>query len=123
MLTQQENLNKTYLAIARTFLVWAFTLTVCLLVVGFPLVVLMATVAVLAAIVLQSILPMSAVLVVVGSVLGANVLGVLLGAVILTVKGVHPEDVTWLNWLHGKSHPMHQIPTYASCPLTCDLIQ
>ncbi|NEO26148.1 MAG: hypothetical protein F6K03_04445 [Kamptonema sp. SIO4C4] len=122
VLAQRQSWEKTYLAIAKSFLVWSFTLTVCLLVVGFPLVVLMATVAVLAAIILQSVLPMSAVLVVVGSVLGINILSVFVGAAVLTLKGVHPEDVTWLNWLHGKNQAITINPTYSSCPLTCDLI-
>ncbi|MDB9313544.1 hypothetical protein PN462_10575 [Spirulina sp. CS-785/01] len=123
VLAQRQSWEKTYLAIAKSFLVWSFTLTVCLLVVGFPLVVLMATMAVLAAIILQSVLPMSAVLVVVGSVIGVNILSVFVGAAVLTLKGVHPEDVTWLNWLHGKNQPIHPNPTYSSCPLTCDLVK
>ena len=50
-LTSRENLTKTYsLAIVKTFLIWSFTLAVCLLVVGFPLIVLMVTIGCLLAI-------------------------------------------------------------------------
>ena len=108
-------------AILKSFLVWTFTLMVCLLVVGFPLVVLMATIGVLATVVLQSVLPISAVLLVAGSLFGGNILLVLMGATILTAKGIHPQDVRWLSWLHGESTPSHA-SVYASCPLTCSLM-
>ena len=108
------------LAIIKSFLIWTFTLTVCLLVVGFPLVVLMMTVGALAAIVLQSVLPVSSVLVVAGSILGGNLLAVIVGAAILTLKGIHPQEVSWLRWLHGDASPLYT-SVYAACPLTCDL--
>ena len=120
-LTTRESLTKTYsLAIVKTFLIWSFTLAVCLLVVGFPLIVLMVTVGCLLAIALQSVLPVSAVLLVAGSLIGLNVLAVVIGAAALTVKGVHPEEVRWLNWLHGEPHPLHT-SVFAACPLTCEL--
>ncbi|WP_017305535.1 hypothetical protein [Spirulina subsalsa] len=120
VLAQRQSWEKTYFTLAKSFLIWSFTLTVCLLVVGFPLVVVMATLGVLCTIILQSVLPVSAVLIVSGGMLGANVLAVLVGAAILTFKGIHPEDVSWLHWLHGKTnHP--QPATYAACPLTCNL--
>lgn len=122
-LTTRESLTKTYsLAIVKTFLIWSFTLAVCLLVVGFPLIVLMVTVGCLLAIALQSVLPVSAVLLVAGSLIGINVLAVLIGAAVLTVKGVHPEEVRWLNWLHGEPDPLNT-SVYAACPLTCELKQ
>lgn len=108
------------LFMAKSFLIWTFTLTVCLLVVGFPLVVLMATVAFLLSIVLQSVMPVSAVLVVAGSLIGFNVLAVILGASLLTFKGIHPQEVRWLSWLHGEADDV-QSSVYAACPLTCDL--
>lgn len=104
----------------KSFLIWTFTLTVCLLVVGFPLVVLMATVAFLLSIVLQSVMPVSAVLVVAGSLIGFNILAVILGASLLTFKGIHPQEVRWLSWLHGEADDI-QSSVYAACPLTCDL--
>lgn len=118
VLARRQSWDKTYWAIAKSFLTWSFTLIVCLLVVGFPLVVLMTTMAVLAAVILQSVLPVSAVLVVVGSTIGINILAVLLGATVLTFKGIHPEEVSWLSWLHGEAQTAKQ-PTFASCPLTC----
>lgn len=120
-LTSRENLTKTYsLAIVKTFLIWSFTLAVCLVVVGFPLIVLMVTIGCLLAIALQSVLPVSAVLLVAGSLIGINVLAVVIGAAALTIKGVHPQEVRWLNWLHGEPDPLHT-SVFAACPLTCEL--
>ena len=108
------------LFMVKSFLIWTFTLTVCLLVVGFPLVVLMATVAFLLSIALQSVMPVSAVLLVAGGLIGFNVLAVILGASVLTFKGIHPQEVRWLSWLHGEADDV-QTSVYAACPLTCDL--
>jgi len=122
-LTQNYQWNKvSYLAILKSLLIWMFTLTVCLLVVGFPLIVIMATIAVLSTVILQSVLPMSAVLLVVGSIIALNLLAVVIGSVILTLKGIHPQDVTWLRWLHGQARPDHT-SVYAACPLTCEIDQ
>jgi hypothetical protein len=118
---QSSNLGKTYSLLAiKSFLIWTFTLAVCLLVVGFPLVVLMATVGCLLSIVLQSVMPVSAVLFVAGSLIMFNVMAVLIAAGVLTLKGVHPRDMKWLNWLHGDEEQT-QSTVYASCPLTCDI--
>jgi hypothetical protein len=120
-LAPREGWGRNYsLAMIKSFLIWTFTLTVCLLVVGFPLVMIMMTIGALAAVVLQSVLPVSAVLVVAGSIIGANVLAVFVGAAILTLKGIHPQEVTWLRWLHGDASPLYS-SVYAACPLTCDL--
>jgi hypothetical protein len=120
-LTHNRNLGKSsYLATAKSFLIWCFALTVSLLVVGFPLVVLMATVGALLSIALHHILPVSAVLLVAGGLIGLNIMAVLVGAAVLTLKGIHPQDVKWLSWLHGDSQPVSS-STYAACPLTCDL--
>lgn len=120
-LAQNYQLNKVNsLAILKSFLLWTFTLMVCLLVVGFPLIVIMATIGVLSVVILQSVLPMSAVLLVAGSLIGFNLLGVIIGAFVLTLKGIHPQDVTWLRWLHGQARPSHA-SVFAACPLTCDL--
>ncbi len=120
-LSQTSNLGKSYsLLMLKSFLIWTFTLAVCLLVVGFPLVVLMATVGCLLSIVLQSVMPVSAVLLVAGCLVLFNVLAVLLGAGVLTAKGIHPKEVKWLSWLHGETEEM-QKTVYAACPLTCDI--
>ncbi|MBE9128041.1 MULTISPECIES: hypothetical protein [unclassified Coleofasciculus] len=116
----RENLTKSYsLEMVRNFLIWTFTLTVCLLVVGFPLIVLMVSIGAIMAITLQSLLSVSAVLLVAACLIGANVLAVLVGATILTLKGVNPRDVSWLNWLNGEPDPLHT-SIYAACPLTCE---
>jgi hypothetical protein len=120
-LSQTSNLGKTYSLLAiKSFLIWTFTLAVCLLVVGFPLIVLMATVGCLLTVVLQSVMPMSAVLFVAGGLISFNILAVVVGAGILTAKGIHPKEIKWLSWLHGEAEEM-QSTVYAACPLTCNL--
>ena len=122
-LAQSSSLKKNYyFFMLKSFLIWTFTLAVCLLVLGFPLVVLMATVGSLLSIVLQSVIPVSAVLLVVGSIITINVLAVVVGAGVLTLKGIHPKEVSWLNWLHGEADTLHT-SVYAACPLTCELKQ
>ncbi|MDZ8035195.1 MAG: hypothetical protein RMY64_24365 [Nostoc sp. DedQUE08] len=118
---QSSNQGKTYsLLMIKSFLIWTFTLAVCLLVVGFPLVVLMATVGCLLSIILQSVMPVSAVLLVAGALIMFNVMAVVLAAGVLTVKGVHPSEIKWLSWLHGEADQM-QATVYAACPLTCEI--
>lgn len=118
---QSSNLGKTYsLMMMKSFLIWTFTLAVCLLVVGFPLVFLMATVGCLLSIVLQSVMPASAVLLVSGGLILLNVMAVVVAAGVLTFKGIHPNEVKWLSWLHGEAEQM-QTTVYAACPLTCDI--
>ncbi len=118
---QKENWQtNSSLGFVKSFLVWSFTLLVCLLVVGFPLVVLMAAGGVIFAIALQSLLPVSAVLLVAVGLIGANLLTVLVGAAVLTLKGVHPQQVSWLHWLHGEEFKL-TAPIFAACPLTCNL--
>jgi hypothetical protein len=120
-LAESRSLKSAYsLLTIKSFLIWTFTLTVCLLVIGFPLVVLMATVGALLAVTLQYVMPISAVLLVAGGIIGANLLVVMLGAAALTLQGVHPQEVGWLRWLHGEEDPKHT-SIYASCPLTCDV--
>jgi hypothetical protein len=120
-LTHNRTLPKRrYISTAKSFLIWCFALTVTLLVVGFPLVVLMATVGALLSITLHPILPVSAVLLVAGGTIALNILAVMLGAVILTAKGINPQEVRWLSWLHGDAEPV-STTTYAACPLTCDI--
>ncbi len=120
-LSQTQGFEKVYYwLMLKSFLVWTFTLAVCLLIVGFPLVILMVTVGSLLAATLQSILPVSAVLVVAGGLFGINILAIMAGAAALTLRGIHPTDVDWLRWLHGEASPVHT-SVYASCPLTCDI--
>lgn len=117
----QQNLGKTaVLGALKSFLIWALILEVSFLVVGFPLVTIIAAGASLLAVALQCFMSASAVLLVAGTVLTVNLLGVFVGAALLTLKGVHPQDVSWLDWLHQDADPLHQ-PIYASCPLTCDI--
>ncbi|MGB7518557.1 MAG: hypothetical protein WA896_02860, partial [Spirulinaceae cyanobacterium] len=85
------------------------------------LIVLMMTIGALLSIVLQSVLPVSAVLLVAGSLIGFNILAIVSGAGVLTFKGIHPQEVSWLSWLHGKDGALDSA-IYPSCPLTCNLI-
>lgn len=118
-LSQSPSLRNAYgLLMVKSFLIWVFTLAVCLLVVGFPLVILMVTVGSLLAVILQSVIPMSSVLLVAGGIIGLNILAVMFGAAMLTLKGVHPDQVQWLRWLQGEENPSNT-SVYASCPLTC----
>jgi uncharacterized membrane protein (DUF485 family) len=120
-LTQNRTIRKSrYIATAKSFSIWCFALTVTLLVVGFPLVVLMATIGALLSITLHPILPVSAVLLVAGGTIVLNILAVMVGAAMLTAKGIHPQEVRWLSWLHGDANPV-STTTYATCPLTCDI--
>ncbi|MBV5259455.1 hypothetical protein FLX56_13615 [Synechococcus moorigangaii CMS01] len=113
--------DSAYLSVLlKSFLIWSFTLLVCLLVVGFPIVVLMMTIGSLMAIVLQSILPISAVLLVAGTIIGGTLMGILVAAAMLTLKGVHPQEVTWLTWLHGNAEVASD-SIFAACPLTCEI--
>lgn len=122
-LSNSPSIGNVYgLLMVKSFLIWLFTLAVCLLVVGFPLVILMVTVGSLLAVILQSMIPMSSVLLVAGGIIGLNILAVMMGAAILTLKGVHPDQVHWLRWLQGEENPNHT-STYASCPLTCAIHQ
>ena len=110
--------KNSYVGLVKSFLIWSFTLTVCLLVVGFPVGALIVTVGLLATITLQTVLPASAVVVVVGSIFSLNLAVVLISAAVLALKGIHPEQVSWLSWLHGQKDLVNT-PVYAACPLTC----
>lgn len=112
--------KNSYFGLIKSFLIWSFTLTVCLLVVGFPVGALVVTVGILAVIVLQTVIPASAVLVVTSGIVSLNIAVVLAGAAILSLKGINPEEVTWLSWLHGR-RDLAGTSIYASCPLTCQI--
>ena len=111
----------SFLLIVKSFLIWTFALTVAWFVVGFPIVAIMATLGALGALVLQAVIPMSAVLVVAMFLLVVNVLGILFGAAGLALKGIYPHEVRWLRWLDASSETA-EAPVYAACPLTCDRV-
>ncbi len=114
--------NSYLLSMTKSFLVWSLTLTVCFLVVGFPLVVILMTVGVLAAVVLQSVLPASAIVLVSSGMLGVTLFSILFSSIILTAKGIHPNEVKWLGWLQDNDKATRRT-LYASCPLTCGIPQ
>jgi len=117
---QPKAKNKNLLTEIKSFAIWCFALTVCFLVVGFPVGFLLVTVGVLATIVLHAVMPISSVILVGVALLALNVLVVLVSAAALTIRGIKPNDVTWLSWLHGDAEPQYTT-TYASCALTCSL--
>lgn len=120
-LVQRDNWRKHYLlSVIRSFLVWSFTLTVCLLIVGFPMVILVTTVGAALTVILQSVLPISAVLLVAGGIIGVHVVAIFALAAVLTFRGIYPHEVSWLSWLNGEAQLTHT-SVYASCPLTCEL--
>ena len=122
-ITQSQGLvQNQFIGIIKSFLIWSFTLTVCFLVVGFPVVAVITAMTSIFAIALQSVLPMSAVLLVASSVIGLNLSAIVFISAGLTLKGIHPQDVRWLRWLHGKQN-LKQTAKFASCPITCDLIE
>lgn len=104
----------------KSFLIWVFTLTVCMIVIGFPVLVLVVSVSALLAFTLHAIMPFSAVLFIALSMIGLHALGIMLAAAFLTSKGIHPQEVEWLRWLNGQENPLHTA-VYASCPLTCEI--
>ena len=119
-LASSQTLGKAYtLFFAKSFLVWVFTFIVCSLVIGFPILILVVGIGALLAITLQSMMPMSSVLVIAGGTLGLHILGVMLASAVLTLKGVHPQEVSWLTWLSGKADEVETPSVYASCPFTC----
>lgn len=114
--------NSAILFTLKSFLVWVFTLTVCMIVIGFPMFILVVSVSALAAFVLNAILPFSSILFVSAIVIGIHAFGIMFAAAWLTSKGIHPQEVEFLRWLSGKENPMHT-SVYASCPLTCELAE
>ncbi|MEB3295683.1 MAG: hypothetical protein VKJ24_21235 [Synechococcales bacterium] len=108
------------LAVIKSVLIWSFVLAVCMIVIGFPVLVLVVSVGSLLAVTLHAILPMNGILYTAIGFLGIHVLGILAASTFLTLKGYHPQDVEWLRWLHGQENPQAS-STYASCPLTCDI--
>jgi hypothetical protein len=108
-----------YGLVAKSFLLWTLILTVCLLIIGFPAGILIVGIGSLLAVALQAVMPGGMVFVA-AMIIGLQLVGVMVAAAVLTFKGIHPQDVTWLRWLNGEADPLHET-TYASCPLTCEI--
>lgn len=112
--------NSDILFALKSFSIWVFTLTVCMIVIGFPVLVLVVSVSTLMAFTLHEIMPFSAVLFIALGMIGIHAFGIMFAAAFLTSKGIHPQEVEWLRWLNGQENPLHTA-VYASCPLTCDI--
>jgi hypothetical protein len=120
-LARSQGLGNFYFLFAlKSFLLWTFTLAVCMIVLGFPVLVLVVSIGALLAVTLHAIIPASGVLFATITMLGIHALGIMLAAGFLTLKGIHPQEVEWLRWLNGQENPLHT-SVYASCPLTCDI--
>ncbi len=120
-LAQSQSLKSFYfLLLIKSFLIWTFTLTVCMIVIGFPALVLVVSVGALLAVTLHALMPFSAVLLITVGMIAIHAVGIMMGAAYLTSRGIHPQEVEWLRWLHGQEDPLHT-SVYAACPLTCDL--
>ncbi|QZZ21520.1 hypothetical protein J5X98_03370 [Leptothermofonsia sichuanensis E412] len=109
-----------YILMLKSFVLWMGILTVCLLIIGFPLGILIVAFGSVLALVLHAVMPGFGILLVAGSFIGVQLIGVMLVSAMLAVKGVHPKNVTWLRWMNGDENPKHE-SQYASCPLTCGL--
>ncbi|GAP98451.1 hypothetical protein [Leptolyngbya sp. NIES-2104] len=114
--------NSAILFNLKSFSVWVFTLTVCMIVVGFPMFILVVSLSALAAFVLDAILPFSSILFVSALVIGVHAFGIMFASAWLTSKGIHPQEVEMFRWLNGKENPLHT-SVYASCPLTCEIAE
>ncbi|KAI9135616.1 hypothetical protein ON05_014790 [Acaryochloris sp. CCMEE 5410] len=103
----------------KCFFIWIFTLTVCSLVVGFPVVALVFISGTLLALSLQIVLPMSAIALVAGCILAVNMILLMITALSLTAWGIHPHQAPGLLWLNPNTKPQTPV-LFAACPLTCD---
>jgi hypothetical protein len=112
--------NDNFLQLVKSFSIWTFTILICYLIVGFPVFFLMVFIASLLATALQPILATSAALWVAGGFISLHLLAMMGGAAMLTARGIHPENVSWLNWAESKSSLQYSI-AYPACPLTCAL--
>jgi hypothetical protein len=118
--TTQSSKGLHLFSTAKSILIWSFALTVCMIVIGFPMFVLMVSLASLLAFTLHAIMPVSAVLFIAVGFVSLHVVGILAASTFLTLKGIYPQDVDWLRWLHGQENPQDTV-VYASCPLTCEI--
>jgi hypothetical protein len=108
------------LSTVKNILIWSFVLAVCMIVVGFPILLLVVAVGSLLAFALHAFMPLTAMLYTVVGFVGIHILGILGVSTFLTLKGVYPQEIDWMNWLRGQENPMNTA-VYASCPLTCDI--
>jgi hypothetical protein len=116
----QSRQSLSIFALVKSILVWTFALTVCMIVIGFPMLIMVVALASLVAVMLHAIMPVGAVLVTAVGFVGIHALGILLASTYLTLRGIHPQDVDWLRWLHGQENP-DNVAVYAACPLTCEI--
>ncbi|MBE9031572.1 hypothetical protein IQ266_17710 [filamentous cyanobacterium LEGE 11480] len=110
----------SFLSAVKSILIWSFVLAVCMIVVGFPILVLVVSLAALMAFTLQAIMPLTAILYTVAAFIGVHLLGIFAVSTFLTLRGVRPQDVDWMTWLRDQENPV-DTAVYAACPLTCDI--
>jgi hypothetical protein len=107
-------------AAVKSILIWSFVLAVCMIVVGFPILVLVVSVASIAVFAMHAFLPANVMLLAIAGFIGLHIVGILAVSTYLTAKGMYPQDVNWMVWLRGQENPSNTA-IYASCPLTCDI--
>lgn len=120
--TSQVMDRPDYVLMLRSFVLWTGILTVCLLIIGFPVGILIVAIGSVLAMVLHAMLPGLGIVLVAASFIGVQLMGVMVAAAFLAIKGVHPQEVNWLRWMHGEADPKNQ-SQYAACPLTCAIDQ
>lgn len=117
--SESQALNQNdYSSIAKSFLLWTGILTVCLLIIGFPVGIVIVAVGSMLAMVLHAVMPGFGIVLVAASFIAVQLIGVMIVAAMLAMKGVHPKDVSWMRWVNGQADPKHE-SQYAACPLTC----
>jgi uncharacterized membrane protein YbhN (UPF0104 family) len=102
-----------------SFLGWMFMLIVCMLIIGFPVLILAVAITTLGSIALHPLLSTSSALVLGGGMVSAYLLGAMAIAILLTSRGIHPGDVSWLSGWNRSPNPSQAI--YGVCPLTCEV--
>lgn len=120
-LANSPNYNQFHVvSTLKSISMWSFVLTVCMIVIGFPIFMLVVALGSLVAVTLHAIMPTHAILITTVGFLGVHIAGILAASAYLTFKGIHPQEVEWLRWLSGHENP-DTASTFASCPLTCDI--
>ena len=120
-LANSPNYNQFHVvSTLKSISMWSFVLTVCMIVIGFPILMLVVALGSLVAVTLHAIMPTHAILITTVGFLGVHIAGILAASAYLTFKGIHPQEVEWLRWLSGHENP-DTSSTFASCPLTCDI--
>lgn len=120
-LSQTQTISRfNYGLMLKSFLLWFGILTVCLLIIGFPVGILIVTIGSILAVVLNAVMPGVGLVLVAGGFIAVQLVGVAIASAVLTLRGTHPQDISWLPWARGEANPTNE-STFAACPLTCEV--